>query len=162
MNTQHIHIQFLPQSFSFQKQCTSFTVVKRPSWFNSCSTGGGIVRCSVNEIEEQKQKQQVVKRAYPFHEIEPKWQSYWENNRTFRTPDEIDTSKPKFYVLDMFPYPRSLSFSSLLLYLLKNEYSQLRLLKWQFPFMVAFLYHANAVTDEFLLLYYYILSMLKY
>lgn len=105
MNTQHIHIQFLPQSFSFQKQCTSFTVVKRPSWFNSCSTGGGIVRCSVNEIEEQKQKQQVVKRAYPFHEIEPKWQSYWENNRTFRTPDEIDTSKPKFYVLDMFPYP---------------------------------------------------------
>ena len=60
----------------------------------------------VNEVEEQKQ--QEVRRAYPFHEIETKWQRYWEENRTFRTPDEIDTSKPKFYVLDMFPYPRFL------------------------------------------------------
>ncbi|KAG7552949.1 Leucine-tRNA ligase [Arabidopsis thaliana x Arabidopsis arenosa] len=46
-----------------------------------------------------------LKRVYPFHEIEPKWQRYWEDNRTFRTPDDVDTSKPKFYVLDMFPYP---------------------------------------------------------
>ncbi|KAH6777281.1 tRNA synthetase class I L [Perilla frutescens var. frutescens] len=46
-----------------------------------------------------------VRRAYPFHEIEPKWQLYWEELKTFRTPDDIDTSKPKFYVLDMFPYP---------------------------------------------------------
>lgn len=60
----------------------------------------------LNEVEELKQ--QEVRRAYPFHEIEPKWQRYWEENRTFRTPDEIDTSKPKFYVLDMFPYPRFL------------------------------------------------------
>ena len=37
--------------------------------------------------------------------IEPKWQKYWEDEQTFRTPD-IDTSKPKFYALDMFPYPR--------------------------------------------------------
>ncbi|MCC5849880.1 MAG: leucine--tRNA ligase [Verrucomicrobia bacterium] len=42
---------------------------------------------------------------YPFTDIEPKWQRYWLANETFRTPDEIDTSKPKFYVLDMFPYP---------------------------------------------------------
>ncbi|XP_051128837.1 leucine--tRNA ligase, chloroplastic/mitochondrial [Andrographis paniculata] len=46
-----------------------------------------------------------VRRAYPFHEIEPKWQLHWEEKKTFRTPDEIDASKPKFYVLDMFPYP---------------------------------------------------------
>ncbi|KAJ6416327.1 hypothetical protein OIU84_002223 [Salix udensis] len=66
------------------------------------------VKCSVSEVEEQKEKQQkVMKRAYPFHKIEPKWQSYWEKNQTFRTPDEVDTSKPKFYVLDMFPYPSS-------------------------------------------------------
>lgn len=44
--------------------------------------------------------------AYPFAAIEAKWQEYWEQNQTFRTPDEIDTSKPKYYVLDMFPYPR--------------------------------------------------------
>nr|VDC91623.1 unnamed protein product [Brassica oleracea] len=48
---------------------------------------------------------ETAKRVYPFHEIEPKWQRYWEDNRTFRTPDDVDTSKPKFYVLDMFPYP---------------------------------------------------------
>jgi leucyl-tRNA synthetase len=35
--------------------------------------------------------------------IEPRWQRYWEENRTFRTPDVSD--KPKFYLLDMFPYP---------------------------------------------------------
>ncbi|KAG9139004.1 hypothetical protein Leryth_025324 [Lithospermum erythrorhizon] len=46
-------------------------------------------------------------KAYPFHNIESKWQHFWEHNKTFRTPDDddIDTSKPKFYVLDMFPYP---------------------------------------------------------
>jgi len=44
---------------------------------------------------------------YPFKEVENKWQSFWESNKTFRTGDagEIDTSKPKYYVLDMFPYP---------------------------------------------------------
>jgi len=42
---------------------------------------------------------------YPFNEIEPKWQAYWEKNRTFRTPEKPDLTKPKYYVLDMFPYP---------------------------------------------------------
>lgn len=42
--------------------------------------------------------------SYPFADIEFKWQSYWEENNTFKTP-ERDTSKPKKYVLDMFPYP---------------------------------------------------------
>jgi len=40
---------------------------------------------------------------YKFSEIEKKWQDYWEDNRTFRTED--DFSKPKYYILDMFPYP---------------------------------------------------------
>ncbi|MEE2757772.1 MAG: leucine--tRNA ligase [Myxococcota bacterium] len=35
--------------------------------------------------------------------IEPKWQAYWDKNKTFRVND--DTSKPKYYCLDMFPYP---------------------------------------------------------
>ncbi|MGI9257653.1 MAG: leucine--tRNA ligase, partial [Gammaproteobacteria bacterium] len=43
--------------------------------------------------------------AYPFKEIEPKWQSYWERNKTFRTPANVDRSRPKYYALDMFPYP---------------------------------------------------------
>jgi hypothetical protein len=44
--------------------------------------------------------------AYPFTDIENKWQAYWETHKTFRTPEDVDTSKPKYYVLDMFPYPR--------------------------------------------------------
>ncbi len=40
---------------------------------------------------------------YRFNQIEPKWQRYWEGNKTFKTED--DFSKPKYYVLDMFPYP---------------------------------------------------------
>ncbi|MBT3448056.1 MAG: leucine--tRNA ligase [Bacteroidetes Order II. Incertae sedis bacterium] len=42
---------------------------------------------------------------YPFQNIETKWQAFWESNKTFRTPSDVDTSKPKYYVLDMFPYP---------------------------------------------------------
>ena len=43
--------------------------------------------------------------VYPFREIETKWQAFWERNKTFRTPLKVDTTKPKYYVLDMFPYP---------------------------------------------------------
>jgi len=43
--------------------------------------------------------------AYPFGEIESKWQAHWERHATFRVPGNIDTSRPKYYVLDMFPYP---------------------------------------------------------
>jgi leucyl-tRNA synthetase len=35
--------------------------------------------------------------------IEPRWQQFWEQRKTFRTPDSSD--KPKYYILDMFPYP---------------------------------------------------------
>jgi len=40
---------------------------------------------------------------YNFAEIEPKWQIFWDENKTFKTED--DFSKPKYYILDMFPYP---------------------------------------------------------
>lgn len=40
---------------------------------------------------------------YDHQAIEKKWQKYWEENQTYKT--ENDTTKPKFYVLDMFPYP---------------------------------------------------------
>ena len=42
--------------------------------------------------------------AYNFSEIEKKWQEYWDKNKTFYT-DVWDFSKPKYYALDMFPYP---------------------------------------------------------
>ncbi len=40
---------------------------------------------------------------YRFNEIEPRWQKYWDEHKTFRTTE--DPSRPKYYILDMFPYP---------------------------------------------------------
>lgn len=66
------------------------------------ATAATSVEKQVEEVEEQKSSTA----GYPFGEIEAKWQAYWEENKTFKTADEVDMSKPKFYVLDMFPYPR--------------------------------------------------------
>jgi len=44
-----------------------------------------------------------MSKGYDHHAIEAKWQAYWEAHRPFRAID--DSSKPKFYCLDMFPYP---------------------------------------------------------
>ena len=41
--------------------------------------------------------------AYNHKKIEKKWQDYWQNNKIFRADDHSE--KPKYYVLDMFPYP---------------------------------------------------------
>ena len=40
---------------------------------------------------------------YNFREIETRWQAYWAENHTFEA--QTDPTKPKYYVLDMFPYP---------------------------------------------------------
>jgi leucyl-tRNA synthetase len=49
------------------------------------------------------------RKPYPFRDFEPKWQARWDSEKTFRTAgpgDEgFDPAKPKYYVLDMFPYP---------------------------------------------------------
>ena len=49
------------------------------------------------------------RKPYPFDQIEPKWQKIWEERQTFHAlnPGEknFDSKKPKFFVLDMFPYP---------------------------------------------------------
>ena len=43
--------------------------------------------------------------SFPFAEIDAKWQARWERDGTFRTPLKPDHSRPKAYILDMFPYP---------------------------------------------------------
>ncbi len=45
----------------------------------------------------------MMEEKYAPHAIEKKWQQYWEEHDTFKR--EIDTAKPKSYVLEMFPYP---------------------------------------------------------
>ncbi|MEZ0294816.1 MAG: leucine--tRNA ligase, partial [Candidatus Methylacidiphilales bacterium] len=48
-----------------------------------------------------------VRKQYPFAQFEPRWQQFWLENGTFRAadPGEPGSEKPKYYVLDMFPYP---------------------------------------------------------
>lgn len=49
------------------------------------------------------------RKQFPFPDFEPKWQQHWEASAAYRTPNPgeagFDSSKPKYYVLDMFPYP---------------------------------------------------------
>src|SRR5258708_1510235 len=49
------------------------------------------------------------RKQFPFPEFEPKWQQYWLEDRTFHVPNpgepSFDAEKPKFFVMDMFPYP---------------------------------------------------------
>jgi leucyl-tRNA synthetase len=50
-----------------------------------------------------------ARKPFPFRDFEPKWQARWESEKTFRTAGpgdaDFDPQKPKYYVLDMFPYP---------------------------------------------------------
>ena len=50
-----------------------------------------------------------IRKPFPFRDFEPKWQARWDTEKTFRTagPGDagFDPAKPKYYVLDMFPYP---------------------------------------------------------
>jgi leucyl-tRNA synthetase len=49
------------------------------------------------------------RKPYPFDQIEPKWQAVWEKQHAFHAPnpgeENFDPAKPKYYILDMFPYP---------------------------------------------------------
>ena len=49
------------------------------------------------------------RKQYPFPQFEPKWQQHWSRTEAYRTPNpgeaDFDPVKPKYYVLDMFPYP---------------------------------------------------------
>jgi len=51
--------------------------------------------------------QTPTRKQFPFPQFEPKWQAHWESNQSFRAanPGEAGSEKPKYYILDMFPYP---------------------------------------------------------
>lgn len=59
--------------------------------------------CCIPFEEEKTMTDTQPKHGYQPQSIEPKWQKYWDENKTFRTGEE--PGKPKFYALDMFPYP---------------------------------------------------------
>ena len=86
-------------------------VVSSPSAFRLASSSSTTTTSSSssssssdNTQQLTPQPQQPVASLYPFAQVETKWQNYWEQHQTFVTPQR-DITKPKKYVLDMFPYP---------------------------------------------------------
>ena len=59
---------------------------------------------SATTSEDATEAAAVSPQQYPFADVEKKWQKFWDENSTFKTP-ERNPEKPKKYVLDMFPYP---------------------------------------------------------
>jgi leucyl-tRNA synthetase len=57
-------------------------------------------QCPLQQQEEQNQNYCM---EYDFRKLEANWKKYWNDNHVYRVAN--DTSKPKCYVLDMFPYP---------------------------------------------------------
>ena len=49
------------------------------------------------------------RKPFPFDDFEPRWQQHWDAEKTYRSPgpgdSDFDPAKPKYFVLDMFPYP---------------------------------------------------------
>lgn len=98
---------------TYSKVARSFTFVPTKQRFHHhngllINNNKNIIRLfSATESEEKttsKESSNVVSPVYDFLSIEKKWQDYWVDNKTFKTPIR-DMSKPKQYILDMFPYP---------------------------------------------------------
>jgi leucyl-tRNA synthetase len=92
-------------AFVQQQQRRSTTATTRSFLVTRSSRRVSLFSTTKPQQEQQEQAASPASPAqYPFAEVEPKWQAYWDKHNTFATP-ERDLSKPKKYVLDMFPYP---------------------------------------------------------
>ncbi len=77
------------------------------------SLAAGLFRCKMTSTTESEStsspsgssSESGPGSSYPFTEVQAKWQAYWKEHNTFRTDPNCDKTKPKYYVLDMFPYP---------------------------------------------------------
>jgi leucyl-tRNA synthetase len=85
---------------TIRRSFTSPRSISRPVVFASRSLHLTPLRSAV----EEETKEATTPTGYPFKDVEAKWQAFWEENETFKTPVR-DPSKGKKYVLDMFPYP---------------------------------------------------------
>ena len=88
-------------------RCSAFTpVLRRATRHNIMRSSLAMSTTSSTDSETKT----AAAAGYPFSTIEPKWQSYWLQNKTFATPKRRDesgkqTGRKKKYILDMFPYP---------------------------------------------------------
>ena len=92
------------------RSASSVAVARRTFVSSASVLSSANNRCSMSAVDDQEATTAAstaaaaAPGAYPFAEVEARWQAYWEEEQTFKTP-ERDMDKPKKYVLDMFPYP---------------------------------------------------------
>ena len=89
-------------------RCSAFTPVLRRATRHNIMRSS--LAMSTTSSTDSETKTAAAAAGYPFSTIEPKWQSYWLQNKTFATPKRRDesgkqTGRKKKYILDMFPYP---------------------------------------------------------
>jgi len=89
-------------------RCSAFTPVLRRATRHNIMRSS--LAMSTTSSTDSETKTAAAAAGYPFSRIEPKWQSYWLQNKTFATPKRRDengkqTGRKKKYILDMFPYP---------------------------------------------------------
>lgn len=103
MNLRRIqNVCHIPYTLAWPRVRGKVGIASRYVWRGACRASAA----PTGEVDVKEAPYQS--KAYPFPSIERKWQDVWEERGTFRSPHEIDKSKPKHYVLDMFPYPRYL------------------------------------------------------
>lgn len=83
---------------------TTPTTLAHQSWRSTSASRTRLYSSSNTADADATTTTPPVSTAYPFAQVEPKWQAYWKEHQTFQTPQR-NPDKPKKYVLDMFPYP---------------------------------------------------------
>eukprot|EP00579_Thalassiosira_antarctica_P009046 CAMPEP_0201901358 /NCGR_PEP_ID=MMETSP0902-20130614/54120_1 /ASSEMBLY_ACC=CAM_ASM_000551 /TAXON_ID=420261 /ORGANISM="Thalassiosira antarctica, Strain CCMP982" /LENGTH=891 /DNA_ID=CAMNT_0048435271 /DNA_START=132 /DNA_END=2807 /DNA_ORIENTATION=- len=95
---------------AFRSPCAINNIVRHRSAFGVLPTKSSSTRL----FSDTTVQETPASTGYPFASIEPKWQKYWKDNKTFATPERrttledgtvVKSTNPKKYVLDMFPYP---------------------------------------------------------
>ena len=86
------------------------TGVTDPGFGSSSGVAGRIISVSfLRSCVPDSSCMSERRKPYPFDQLEPKWQALWEERRAFHAPNPgepgFDPTRPKYYVLDMFPYP---------------------------------------------------------
>ena len=102
------------QYFARRRDCavllpSGTTGITDPGFGSSSGVAGRIISVSfLRSCVPDSSCMSERRKPYPFDQLEPKWQALWEERRAFHAPNPgdpgFDPTRPKYYVLDMFPY----------------------------------------------------------
>ena len=103
-STHHILFLFIEYTMLLRAAAAFVRPSRSPFVFRQLAAGFSTQMRMASTAAEEEKAAPAAPAQYPFAEVEKKWQAYWAENQTFKTPQR-NPEKPKKYVLDMFPYP---------------------------------------------------------